>query len=239
MNALAAIGHNQPADPFTAFSLHLDDLEEQAKQFLDGTGVQTPEQAEDVSRLLGMVRKAANDAEDARKAEKKPHDDAAKAVQARWKPILEKADLIAGTAKQALAPFLQRQEDANRAAAEAAAQEAREKAHAAAQAIQQARPDDLAGQSTARILQENAADAAKRAERLGKVKVQARGGERAVGLRSTYRAEITDPTAFARWMWANRNAEMLTFLEEVAQRECRGGPRGIPGITVHEERKAV
>jgi hypothetical protein len=236
--ATAAIGHNIPPDPAAAFALHLDDLEEQARQFLDGEPVETEKQAEAVSRLLGMVRKAANDADDARKAEKKPHDEAAKAVQSKWKPILEKADLIAETAKKALAPFLRRQEEAQRAAAEAAAQEARELAEAAAQTAAQANPESLYDQTTLKVRQEAAVDAQKRADRLGKAKPQASGGERAVGLRSYYRAEIIDPIAFGKWAWERRRGEYLQFLELLAKREATG-PKTIPGLIIHEERKAV
>ena len=132
MNAPATIGHNRPSDPFTLYSESIEDLFDQAKQFLDGEPIETEAQAEDVSRLLSMVRKTSNDADEARKAEKRPHDEAAKAVQLRWKPLLDKLDLAASTAKNALAPFLQAQEDAQRAAAEAARQEAQRQAEAAA-----------------------------------------------------------------------------------------------------------
>jgi hypothetical protein len=237
MNAPAAIdrhgiGANQPPDPLQAYALHLDDLEEQAKAFLDGSGVENEEQAEDVSRLLSMVRKAANDADDARKAEKKPHDDAAKAVQARWKPILDKADLIATTAKKALAPFLQRKEDEQRAAALAAAQEARELADAAARMAQEAKPDSIEDQAALLRQRDAAQEAAQSAARLDKARPQARGGERAVGLRKAYRAEVVDEAAFARWAWSNRRGECLTFFETMAQRETRGGRTDIPGLNV-------
>jgi hypothetical protein len=239
MNAPAAIGHNQPPDPCVGFSLHLDDLEEQAKAWLDGSGIQTEAQAEDVARLLDMVRKASNDADEARKAEKRPHDEAAKAVQARWKPILDKADLIAKTAKNALAPYLIKRDEEQRAAALAEQEEARRLSEAAAQTAASANADSLADQSAVEQARNAAHEAAQRAARLDKAKAQAKGGERAVGLRPSYRAEITDATAFARWVWANRRGEMLTFLELVADRECRGGDKHIPGLIVHTERKAA
>lgn len=235
----APMGHNAPPDPFEAFALHIDDLFEQAEQFLDGEGIQTDAQAEDVSRILNMLRKAEKDADEARKAEKKPHDDAAKAVQAKWSPLLGKAKLAAETAKRALAPFLQAKEDAQRAAAEAAAEEARQKAAAARKAAEQAAPDDLHGQTTAKVLQEQAAEALKQAERLDKQKAHAKGGERAIGLRSYWHAEITDPLAFGKWAWEHRRDEYLQFLSELAERECRHGPQTIPGVKFNEERKAV
>lgn len=230
---------NMPVDAFEGFSLHIDDLYDEAVNFLDGEPIATPAQAEAVSILLNRLRKASNDADEARKVEKKPHDDAAKAVQVRWKPLLDKADLAASTCKQALSPYLRAQEEAQRRAVEAAEQEARDKAEAARQAAEQARPDDLAGQATARILQESAAAATKQAGKLGKQRAQAKGGERAVSLRSTWRAEVTDHTALGRWLWEHRNADYREWLENWAQAECRHGPRSIPGVIVHEERTAV
>lgn len=235
----APMGHNAPPDPFDAFALHIDDLFEQAEQFLDGEGIQTDAQAEDVSRILNMLRKAEKDADEARKAEKKPHDDAAKAVQAKWSPLLGKAKLAAETAKRALAPFLQAKEDAQRAAAEAAAEEARQKAAAARKAAEQAAPDDLAGQTTAKVLQEQAAEALKQAERLDKQKAHAKGGERAVGLRDVYTPVLTEPKeALRHYMQAQPDA-LKEWLLDQARRDVRVGKRSIPGFTIEHERVAV
>jgi hypothetical protein len=166
-----------------------------------------------VSRLLNMLRKASNDADDARKVEKKPHDDAAKAVQAKWKPVLDAADLAVTTCKRALEPFLLSKQEAQRAAAEAMRQEAEEKAAAARKAAENASQTDLAGQTTARVLQENAQPQPRRWQTGStRQKVQARGGERAVSLRASYNAQILDPIAFGKWAWEHRREEYLAFL---------------------------
>lgn len=229
---------NAPADPFEGFSLHVDDLCEQAQQFLDGEPIETEAQAEDVSRLLNMLRKTSNDADEARKVEKKPHDDAAKAVQARWKPMLDRIDLAASTAKKVLTPFLTKKEAAQRAAAEAAQQEAQRLADAAAQAAEQANPNDLAGQATVEILRENAAAASKTAARLDKGKAQARGGERAIGLRSKWTATLTDPAAALKHYRERDPDGLKEWLIERAEVDVRCGKREIPGFTIKEERVA-
>lgn len=239
MNAPATIGDNLPPDPFLLFNESINDLLIEANNYLDGKAIENEDQEAAVASILTRLRRETGAADDQRKAEKKPHDDAGKEVQAKWQPLLRRAEIGVECAKSALSAFLRKKEAAQRAAAQAAIEEARKQAEAAAQAAQQARPGDMADQTTARILQENAADAQKRADKLGKAKVQAKGGERAVGLRTTYRAEITDATAFVRWVWANRRDEMAAFLAEVAARESRSGPRGIPGIIVHEDREAV
>jgi hypothetical protein len=239
VNAPVHLLSNQPTDPFEAFSLHIDDLFDQAQQFLDGKPIENEQQAEAVSRILNMVRKAGNDADDARKAEKKPHDDAAKAVQSKWKPILDKVDLAASVAKRALAPWLTAKEAEQQAAAQAAAQEARDKAEAAAKAAEQVRPDDLAGQTTVRVLRENAADLARKATRLDKKPVQARGGERAVSLRSVWETALVDPVAALKHYRERQPEELKAWLLSQAERDVRAGARTIPGFTVTEARVAV
>lgn len=238
MNAIAAIGHNAPPTPYEGFQAHIDDLFAEAKNFLDGEPIANEGQAEAVANLLNRLRKTGNDADDARKVEKKPHDDAAKEVQARWKPLLDKVDLAASTCKQALSPWLAAKEAEQRRAAEAQQQEAERLAEAARQASQ-APAEDLSAQAERRALEAHADSAAKAAKRASKVKAHAAGGERAIGLRTIYRAELTEPLAFGKWLWEHRQADYLEWLTEWAERECRHGPRGIPGITVHEERKAV
>lgn len=234
----APIGHNQP-DPFTLFAESIDDLLLEAGNYLDGAEIENEDQEAAVASILTRLRREANAADEQRKTEKRPHDEAARAVQTKWAPLLEKADTAVTAAKNALTAFLVKKEAAQRAAANAAAQEARELAEAAAQLRKDASPNSLADQSTLREREKAAAEAARRADRLDKAKPQAKGGERAVGLRTAYRAEIIDATAFARWVWANRRGEMLTFLELVAERESRGGDKAIPGLKVHTERKAA
>lgn len=238
MNAPAPIGHNQPATPYDALKAHIDDLDLEARNHLDGEPIKDEAQAAAVSRILDDARKASKAADEARKDEKRPHDEAAAAVQARWKPLLERADLAATTAKEALAPWLQRLEDEQRAAAEAMRKEAEEAAEVAAQTSASVDPGDLAGQTTARIRQESAHALAQRATRAEKARPHVRGGERANFLKSRCTAILSDPVAFARWAWTNRRPDYDEFLQGLANREVRHGPRDIPGITVNTERTA-
>lgn len=230
------IGHNQP-EPFVLLSESIEDLLLEAANFLDGAEIETEEQEQAVASILTRLRREANAADDQRKAEKKPHDDAAKAVQSKWLPLLDRANLAVTTARTAIAHFLVKKEAAQRAAAEAVRQEAARQAEAAAQST--ASETDLAGQTTLRAWRENAADLERQAARLDKKPVQARGGERAVSLRTRYGAEVIDPKTFGKWAWEHRKDEYLAFLTSLAIRESRHGDRGIPGIRVTEERTAA
>ena len=103
------VGGNSPP-PIEAHRLHIEELMAEATSFLDGDPILTQQQADSVGKLLGMLREARKGADEQRKVEKKPHDDAAKAVQTAWMPILERVELAESTAKRALAPFLMAEE---------------------------------------------------------------------------------------------------------------------------------
>lgn len=235
---MTALLKNAPAEPAVLFAEEVDDLLLEARNWLDGKPIENEQQAEAISSLLNRLRRVAKDADEARKVEKKPHDEAAKAVQAKWTPIISKAELATTTAKQALAPWLQAIEDKQRAEAEAARLEAERMATLAREAHQSASGNLEASEDAERLLR--AAKAAdKDAVRAGKQKAHATGGERAVGLRSYYTAEVTDPIAFGKWAWNHCHSDYLQFLEGLAEREARRGSTGIPGLKITEERKAV
>jgi hypothetical protein len=230
---------NAPTDPFEAFELELNSLFEEAENYLDGQPIENQEQADDISRILSRLRKATKDADEFRKAEKRPHDEAAKAVQLKWMTPIDRAKLAEDTAKNALAAFLRKQEEAQRAAVEAAKQEVARQASAAAQAAEQARPDDLAGQTTARVLKQNAIAAEKEADKLANTRVQVRGGERAVSLRSVWTPALTDACAALRHYRERQPDELKAWLLEQAAKDVRAGARSIPGFDVTESKVAV
>src|SRR3546814_17507768 len=73
-----------------------------------------------------MIRQAKKAADEQRVIEKKPHDDAAKAVQTKYKPLIDKCELAASVAKKALVPWLEHLEAEQRADAERQCKEADE-----------------------------------------------------------------------------------------------------------------
>src|SRR5688500_5432459 len=101
---MATLLSNAPADPAVLFAEEIDDLMLEARNYLDGNPIENEDQATAVSAILNRARRIAKDADETRKVEKRPHDDAARSVQAKWVPIISKAELAADTAKQALAP---------------------------------------------------------------------------------------------------------------------------------------
>lgn len=225
-------------DPFGAFFTHIEDLYLEAGNWSDGTEIETAAQAEEVSFLIDQLRKASQDADKARAAEKKPWDDGAKAVQLRWKPLLDQADRATTAAKATLSVWLRKLEEAKRKAAEEAALAARKAADEAAAARAAAAPTDLAALEQADAATQAAADLAQGAKRAAAEKAHATGGTRAMGLRSYWTAELIDGPLAARHFWLTRRAECEAFFTQLAQADVNRGARAVAGFAVTEERRA-
>lgn len=244
--AAPGIGHNR--DPFTEIKEEIESLYEEAKQWLDGEPVATQGQADDLNKLIGMIREAEKRADALRKEEVKPFDEGKKEVQARYAPLIGntksgkgKAVLALEAAKNALTPWLTKLEEEKRAAEAKAREEAEEAARKAAEAFQSSDQADLAAREEAERLAEEAKQADIAARKAAKDKAHAKGGEgRATTLRTYYTPVITDYTKFARWCWQNRRDQMQEFLDDLAKQLVREQPeRAVDGMRVDIERKAV
>ena len=228
----APIGHNNPPlDPFEAISADILDLFELAESALTGGPISTQEQADQIEQLAADCLKAWQAAEVARKEEKRPHDEAAKAVQAKWTPLTEKADLAKKTALKALTPWkleLQRKKDE---AASKARAEAEALAEAARKAAQEAAASaDLSARAEAEILLKEADKATKTANRIDRTPT---------GLRTYWHAEITDRRAALNHYLKTAPDEFVATIQRLADQDVRAGVRNIPGINAIEERKAA
>jgi hypothetical protein len=246
---IAPIGHNNPPEdidptPFEMSEAEISDLCEEAKNFLDGDPITTQEMADAVSKLIDHLRKAAKLADERRIEENRPFDEGKAAVQARYAPLIAdtkamkgKAVLAIDIAKKALAPWLQRLEAEKQAAAQAARKIADEAERKANEAIKAARAtDDLAARESAEemLREAKAADAA--AKKSENDKSHAKGGARAIGLRSVWRAEMIDGRAAARHYWEERRADVEAFFQSLADADVRAGKRTISGFNIIEDR---
>ena len=234
----APIGHNAPP-PFDLFAEEIADLETEANNFLDGSGVSTEAEADAVSALTNRVRRLFKDADAARAAEKKPHDDAGKAVQARWKPLLDRMERTVTVAKRALTPFLEAKDRAQREEAARLAREAEEARLAALAAEEQVNPSSLVDQARVEEARKDAEIATKAAAKADKARPQATGGERAIGLRSRFTPVLTDAAAALRHYRERQPEALKEWLTEQAERDVRAGARVVPGFIINEERIAA
>lgn len=246
--AAPAAGHNNPPSPFDEVKAKIEGLYDEAKNWLDGEPVATQGQADGINKLIVMIREAAAEADDLRKTENKPFDDGKAAVQARYAPLIADTKSVKGktvlaleAAKKALTPWLDKLDREKREAEAKARKEADEAAAKAAEAFRLSDQADLAAREEAEKLAEEAKQKEIAARQAANVKVIAKGGTgRGTGLRSYYTPEITDATAFARYVWQNHREEMAEFLQAIAKRLVdQQHDRTLPGVTIHEERKAV
>lgn len=230
-------GHNSPP-PFEAHSLNIEDLVAEAQNWLDGEPIATQAQADDLGRLMDALRKARGAADKDRKVEKQQFDEGAKAIQAKWTPLLERCDMAVIVAKRALTPFLEAQETANKAAAATARAEADRKAEEARQAAVAARSDDLAAQEAVEAQLKAAAIAERDANRADKAKASVAGGARSVGLVTKWFPVMNNPGDALRYYSTCQPAALKAWLLEQATKDVAGGARVIPGFTVDSRKEA-
>lgn len=233
-NPRAVIGGNK--SPFELVKDTIEDLYGEAKQWLDGEPVTTKEQADALNTLESRVRAAAKEAEAKRKEEAKPFDDGKAEVQARYKPVQAKADSALDAIKAALKPYLIELDRQQREAAAAAKAEADRKMAEALEAVRQRDAANIESREAAEAAIKAAKDAEEAARKAEGQKAHAKGEGRATGLRTVHRAVIADQREAAAWVWTDRNAELMVFVQDQADKAVRAGARSIRGFNIIEEK---
>lgn len=221
------IGGNCPP-PEAAFGLHIDELFSLLSDTLAGGEVDSDDKEAAIDGLMDDFRKAAKDADKARADEKKPILEAGKAVDAKWKPITEKADRGVTACKEALTPYRVAKQRAKDEAARKAREEAAAKEMAAQEALRQS--DDLEARFQAEKELEQAQKLAAVANKIGRS---------ATGLRTTWEAEIADKKAALLFYLNKFPDEFLNLIQTFADRDARGARPAVPGVIYHERKKAA
>jgi hypothetical protein len=229
-----AIGGNSPP-AFDAFSLALDDAYETAKDFLDGSAIENQGQADSVGRILAEVKKIKRDADAARADEKAPHLQASRDVDAKWKPLADRADTIIKAAQAPLTAFLNKLAEEQRQAEARAREEAARKAQEAIAAQREAQ-GSVEAVERAKALQTEADAAAKDAARAGKAKAHVTGVDRAVGLRTYTIATVTNHRTLLEHVLKHDPEPLKGWLEEYARKAL---PAELPGVEVTTERRVA
>jgi hypothetical protein len=213
----ASEGGNQPVDengnPIDEFWLQIKTKLEAGIEKLKELGaITTMEKANEAAEILEPLRAAGKMGEEQRKKEKKPHDDASKAVQQKWVPILEPASETIDATVRAIEAFKRAEQKRidDEAAKKRREEEAKireaERARLAKEAEDRAAEARAAGDDpsedmpTPEEIEERAAEVA--AERMAEVPVETtkvRVGTahgKAVSKATVYGGEITDVDLF-------------------------------------------
>ena len=234
-------GNLPPLTPFELSAKEAEDLLSEACNWVDGMTVESQEQADALDGLLAQIKAAAKLAEERRKAEVKPFDEAKAEIQSKYNTLIgdTKATgkgklLIAQEAVlKLLTPWRQKIDEEKRAAAEALRKAEEEKRQAAMAAFAKAREaNDLAAKLEAERLAAEAAAAEKAAKKADKAVGQK------TGLRVVVTAEITDMSAFAKWAWAHDKAALEEHFAARANDLARAGRRDMAGVNVTEQKEA-
>ncbi len=219
-------GNNPPAD--AAMVIHVDDLFSLLSDTLSGGEVDDDAKEAAIDSLMDDFRKASKEADKLRADEKRPHDEAGKAVQEKWKPIIAKADRGVAACKDALTPYREAKLKAQREAEQKAREEAEAKQRAAQEALKQS--DDLEAKFLAEQQLEEAAKLTKLANRVAKAPT---------GLRTYWEAEVTDKGAALRAYLKSHPGEFMELIQTLADRDARGARPPVPGVLYHERKKAA
>lgn len=241
VNERAVIGNNMP--PFELSKAAITDLYEEAKLWLDGEPVTTQEQADALNTLKDRIKKAAKEAKARYEDEIKPHQDTVKSIQAHYNELIGENKSVTGLAVKAeqavnaaLKPYLLELDRQQQEKARIAREEAAKAQQAAMEAMRQRDAANLAQQEDAEKLVAAAKAAESAANKAEGAKAHAKGEGRATGLRTVWKAVMADNREAAAWVWKERNAELMAWVQDQADKAVRSGARKIHGFDVIEEK---
>lgn len=244
VNERAVIGGNfPPMTTFEAVKINILDLYEEAKQWLDGTPIETQEQANAVGTLKDSIKKAKKAADDAYDEEVRPHQETVKEIQARYNELTGNNKSVTGLAikaeqacNAALKPYLIELDRQQQEKARLAREEADRLQREAMEAMRQRDAANLEQREAAERLVNEAKAAETAAHKAEGAKAHAKGEGRATGLRTVHRAVMADKKLAASWVWVDRNDDLMVFIQDLAEKAVRSGARKIPGFNVIEEK---
>ncbi|WP_332116025.1 hypothetical protein [Azorhizobium caulinodans] len=235
--AVATLGHNNPPEP-TPYELskkEIEDLSEEAKNWLDGGPIESQQVADAVGQLMGMLRDAVKTADERRKEENRPFDEGKAEVQARYNVLIGDTKTQKGTAvraieecKKVLQPWLDEQEKARLAEAKRLRDEAEQKAREAQEAVRAASGADFATRENAEAILRDAQRADKQAAKVENSRAQVTGTSRAISQRTVEVFHVTDAVAAVRDIGMNEEIQEAIIRASKAYRAAWGSlPAGV------------
>jgi len=221
--------------PFDEIIMEIDDLYDEAKNWADGTPIETQAQCDELDKLDKMLLDAGKRLEAIRVEEKRPLDEQVQAIQDRFNPFIQPKKGKVDIARSALNPLRAAFKEAERRRKEAIAEQARKEAEEATRKAQEAIRAS-AGNLEAREAAERELADAKIAQ--DDAKRTARAATTGLGLRASFHPELVNLNDAIKHYWAERRGEFEALVVRLAQQDVLAGARAIPGFKINEERKA-
>lgn len=226
---------NMPPD--VAAMQAIDDLFDEAKNWADGEPIASDEMADAITKLHDAIHEAGKAADAMRVEEKRPHDEAAAAVQLKWNPYVQPKKGKVSLAKETLQALLTPWRSAKAAAAAAEAERKRREAEqvaAEAQAAIRASAGNLEAREQAELL----LDEAKRADKIAKKADKA--ATVGTGLRTTWVTTLIDADAALEWAYGKDPQAFADLALNMAREAVRvNGARSLPGFAIEEQKVAT
>lgn len=251
-NPRAVIGGNKPPSPIDDWLPRNAKLVEAADIWLKaleqpvGDGkpplrkITTEDQAAKAQDFIEQIRKEWKACDDARKAENKPHDDAIKANNEAFRPLLSALEVIANLLKPLQSAWLQeverRQNEERIRLAREAEQKRKDAEAAAVKAAQATSVQDVIKADRAQREAEQAAAAARVAQ---KAKPQVHGdySTRAASLKTYWSAKITDyDKALQHYGKTDKVRDLIQSLADTDARSLHEALQ-VPGVEPVSERR--
>jgi type IV secretory pathway VirB10-like protein len=238
----AGPGHNNPPpydpDELAKFDATVTEFLSATQQWLAMDKIETDTHAGQITDQITGLRGLWKKVDEARKAAKKPHDEAGKAVQKAYAPLLEKLTKAADKLKPKLAAYASEKARREAEARQKAEEEARAKAESAAAAQKEA---EASGDISAQV---EAEEAAKEAEQMQKDAARktatnvksASGAGRTMSLRKIPEVEITNINVL--FLHYRDHPDVRDLLQRLATAEVRAkgydhDKAPVPGINLH------
>ncbi len=223
-DAPASIGNNSGE---LSLADQIKDYAQQALDWLRKFGVKDEKTKDMAANFRAELLRLSKEADTQREAEKRPHDEAAKAVQAKWKPLIDTSKNAADEIRDALTAFMTAEK--RRLEAEQLAKwEAERKAAAAARAeIEAQRATQMCDDPIAALTSPEP-ELPMAPPPPEPVKVQA-GGQRGrkTGLREVTRYVVTDHKAALAFFADSEDVREL--IGKLAERASKAGV-AVPGV---------
>lgn len=224
---------NNPPSPADQFRFEIDNLKERIAAFGE-INADTAGDANDLIRLCGNLAK---EIDKTRKAEKEPHLEAGRAVDAVYMPLNKEATDAPTALKAKLSAYLREQERiAREKAAEAARIAEEERLRVEAEKAVSMPADEAELEAEAAAAEIRAAAAAAEAEKARTAKGS--HGLMASGLKTKREVVITDPVGLVRHF--HKHPDVIAVCLKLAQaqvRAAKGGDVDIEGIAIKEVRE--
>jgi hypothetical protein len=121
---LVGMGHNKPPEDLSTFEGLRDSIENLAREAetrIIGPPITDQDEANQIANLADRLAELCALAEERKKEERKPHDEALKAIQLKWEPILTTAETYKDLKYKLLTPWAKQQKKAAQKAVEEAA----------------------------------------------------------------------------------------------------------------------